>query len=118
MTSSTVSYEDLTQATEFEEVGSSTADFAPTHDFDINDTLIGTFQGSRSVETKNGDRTIHSFLVEGFGEVDAWGAAIMNSRLDKVAVGTLVKIVKTGRELGTKNGRRAKEFLVYQAVGS
>lgn len=101
---------------EAEEVGG--GDFAPTHDFQENDTLIGVYQGSRSVNTRNGERTIHNFVDPAGDKVDAWGSAIINSRLQNVPTGAKVKIVSTGREVPTKNGRKAKEFQVFVAKGS
>lgn len=99
-----------------EEVGG--GDFAPTHDFQENDTLIGVYQGSRTVNTRNGERTIHNFVDPAGDKVDAWGSAIINSRLQSVPTGAKVKIVSTGREVPTKNGRKAKEFQVFVAKGS
>lgn len=110
------SYSDVTD--EFEEVGSSGGEFAPTHDFEENDTLIGVYNGSREVNTRNGERIIHNFTDANGDEVDAWGAAIINSRLKDVPVGAKVKIVSTGQLIPTKNGRKAKEFKVFVAKGS
>lgn len=107
-------YSDLTDGGEFEEVK---GEYARTHDFAENDTLIGVYQGGRTVNTKNGERTIHNF-IDAEGSVDAWGTAIINSRLKDVPQGVKVKIVSTGREVPTKNGRKAKEFQVLVAKGS
>lgn len=87
--------------------------FAPVHDFEENDTLIGVYQGSREVETKKGARTIHSFLVNG-EEVEAWGAAILNDRL-KGLEDQKVKIVRPGDKLPTNSGGSAWNFKVFVA---
>lgn len=110
----TVSYDDFLGG-EVEEVK---GEYARTHDFAENDTLVGVYNGSRTVNTKNGERDIHNFTDPAGESVDAWGTAIINSRLKDVPQGAKVKIVSTGREVATKNGRKAKEFQVFVAKGS
>lgn len=109
------SYDDFL-GSEVEEVGG--GDFAPTHDFEENDTLIGVYNGSRTVGTRNGDRDIHNFTTPDGEPLDCWGSAIINSRLKNVPAGAKVKIVATGNLVPTKNGRKAKEFQVFVAKGS
>ena len=109
-------YSDFFGGDTVEEVGG--GDFAPTHDFEENDTLVGTLRGSRVVNTRNGERTIYSFTDPAGDPIDAWGSAIINSRLQNVPVGAKVKIVSTGKLVPTKNGRKAKEFQVFVAKGS
>jgi len=92
------------------------SDFAPTHDFDSEPELTGRYEGSRTVTTKNGDRLVHSFSAAA-GLVDAWGTAVLNSRLEGLE-GARVKVIKTGKKLGTNSGYSAWEFRVLVAKGT
>ena len=87
-------------------------DYAPTHDFAVNDTLIGTYLRSEEVKTKKGLSTKHTFSVDG-EEVDAWGAAILNSRLEQVEPGTRVKVVRRPEKITTSTGNTAWDFGVF-----
>lgn len=109
-------YSDFLGETE-EVTGNGGGDFAPTHDFDEEPVLVGTYRGSRSVSTRNGERLIHNFTTPDGSPVDAWGTAILNSRLEKVAEGARVMVTSTGKLLATKNGRKAKEFTVIVGKG-
>lgn len=102
------------EASEWEEVKS--ADFPDTWDFDENPELIGEYLGSKVVGTKHGDRTVHQLSVDG-EPIDAWGTAILNSRLENVDVGTVVRITKTGAKIKTKGGQ-AWEYKVDVRKGA
>ena len=102
------------EASEYEEVKGS--GFTPTWDFDEQGDLIGTFEGTTTRSIKGEDRVFHLFTVEG-EEVEAWGAAILNSRLGDVEPGTDVKVVKTGAKIKTKRGS-ANEFKVFARRGA
>lgn len=104
------------EADEFVEVKGG-GDFPATWDFDEQPELIGTFLGSEVKEIKGKDRTIHSFEVDG-ETVNAWGAAILDSRLEDIDQGSRVKVVKTGDKIPTKAGRGAWEFKVFVARGA
>lgn len=99
------------EADEYAEVTGG-GDFPSTWDFEEQGDLVGTFTGSEVKEIKGKDRTIHSFDVNGEA-VNAWGTAILDSRLKDVEPGSGVKVVKTGAKLPTKSGRSAWEFKVY-----
>ena len=87
-------------------------DFPSTWDFDEQGDLVGVFKGTETKDIKGKDRTIHSFEIDG-ETVNAWGTAILDSRLSDVEPNTGVKVVKTGAKLPTKAGRGAWEFKVY-----
>lgn len=91
-------------------------EFAPTHDFREDDTLVGTYVSQRTVTTKNGDRTVHTFTVDG-KPVDAFGTSMLNSRLDGL-IGMDVKVLSTGNLLDTKAGRKVREFKVFVRKGA
>lgn len=97
------------EAEEYEEVKS--ADFPDTWDFDENPELVGTYLATKEVDTKHGKREVHQFNVDG-EDVDAWGTAILNSRMKDIESGTDVKVVKTGDKIKTKGGS-AWEFKVF-----
>lgn len=62
--------------------------FFPVHDFEIQSKLLGTYSGEvKSVETKNGKRSIHVFsAADGYdGPVEIWGGTILDQELPKVA---------------------------------
>lgn len=103
------------EASEWEEVKS--ADFPDTWNFDEEPELVGTYLGSKDVDTKHGSRTVHQFEVEG-QPVDAWGASILNSRLEDVEVGSTVKVIKTGNSFPTKRGKPAQEYKVLVRRGA
>lgn len=103
----------LAEGEEWVEVEAKGKDFAPTHDWKASDTVIGLYNGERTVPVKGEPRTIHSFTT-GDGELDVWGTAILDSRLDGLA-GNRVKVVKTGLKITTKSGRRADDFVVHVA---
>lgn len=111
------SYDDF-MGSDAVEVGGS-GDFAPTHDFEENPVLVGTYTGSRLVNTRNGERTIHSFITPDGSPRDAWGAAIINSRLKSVPEGARVKITSTGKMVKSeRTGRSSREFIVLVAKAS
>jgi hypothetical protein len=87
--------------------------FAPTHDFAADPVLVGTYKGSREVDTKNGKRLVHGFEVDG-QPLDAWGASMLNSRLDGLE-DKRVKVILTGELIPTKAGRKVKEYKVLVA---
>jgi hypothetical protein len=93
---------------EFEEVKG--GDYAPTHDFEVNDTITGVYRGSRVVQTKKGESTIHTFTVDGV-DTDVWGSAILNSRLDEDFVGRRVRVIRRGK-VTTKSGNQAWDYYV------
>lgn len=98
------------QADEYVEVKG--GDFPDAWDFDAEPELIGTFLGSKEISTKHGPRLLHTFEVDGV-EVTAWGAAILNSRLEEIDPGTDVKVVSTGNKIPTKRGKPATEYKVF-----
>jgi hypothetical protein len=97
-------------------------DFPDTWDFDVSEKspggndLIGTYLGTKTVEVRGDDRKVHQFDVDGT-EFDAWGTAILNSRLEQIEPGTRVKVVKTGAKIKTKGGQ-AWEFKVFASKAS
>lgn len=103
------------EADEFVEVKGG-GDFPPMWDFEESD-LIGTYLGSVVKSIKGEDRILHEFEVDG-EKVQAWGAAILNSRLEDIEEGTRVKVVDTGNRIPTKRGKPAKEFKVFAARGA
>ena len=103
------------EAEEFVEVKG--GDFPETWDFEEQGDLVGTFLGTEVKEIKGKDRSIHSFEVDG-ETVNAWGTAILDSRLNDVATGARVKVQKTGKKIATKGGRQAWEFKVFVARGA
>ena len=105
------------EADEFVEVTGSGGDFPKTWDFEEDGDLVGTFLATVQKEIKGKERTLHNFSVND-AEVTAWGAAILDSRLSDVEVGSRVKVIKTGDKLPTKSGRSAWEFKVFVAKGS
>lgn len=100
---------------EFEEQKGSGGDFPPTWDFDENPKLIAVYAGSKTINVKGDDRTIHTFSqapgsnATDIGEkgVEAWGTTILDDRI-KGLDGEKVLVDKTGKKLG-----RAWEFRVY-----
>lgn len=104
------------EADEFVEVKGG-GDFAPMWDFEEQGDLIGTFKGTVVKDIKGEKRTLHEFEVDG-KEYQAWGAAILNSRLEDIEPGTRVKVVDTGNRIPTKRGKPAKEFKVFAARGA
>jgi hypothetical protein len=100
---------------EFVEVVGKGGNFAPMHDFDENDTLVGTYLGTEVKDIKGEDRVIHHFEVDG-EPVDVWGAAILDSRLETVReegpIPVRLKVVYRGKTT-TSSGRRAKDFAVF-----
>ena len=90
--------------------------YAPVHDFDASPYLDGIYQGVEAKQIKGRDTTIHTFLVNG-EEVQAWGAAILDSRLEGLE-GAKVRVHKTGQKLTSKNGNTPWEYKVYVAKGS
>jgi hypothetical protein len=103
------------EAEEYEEVKGS--GFTPTWDFDEQGDLVGTFTGTVTRDIKGEDRVLHQFVVDG-EEYEAWGAAILNSRLADVDEGTDVKVIKTGKKIPTKRGKPATEFKVLVKKGA
>lgn len=103
------------EAEQWEEVKS--ADFPDTWNFDDEPELVGTYLGSKDVDTKHGSRVVHQFDVEGVA-VDAWGASILNSRLEDIDPGTTVKVIKTGNSFPTKRGKPAQEYKVLVKKGA
>lgn len=104
------------EAQEWEEVKS--ADFPDTWDFEDEPELVGKYLGSKEVGTKHGDRTVHQFELEDGTPVDAWGASILNSRLEDIEPGTTVKVIKTGNSFPTKRGKPAQEYKVLVRKGA
>jgi hypothetical protein len=103
---------------EFVEItGDADGDFPDTWSFDDGNDLIGTFTGTEVKKIKGDDRTIHSFEVDDV-PYNAWGAALLDSRLKDVEPGTRVKIVKTGDKITTGSGRKAWEFKVFASTGA
>lgn len=105
----------VAEADEFVEVKG--GDFAGSWNFEEQGDLIGVYEGSKEVGTKNGDRTLHTFDVDG-EEITVWGTAILDSRLSDVEEGQRVKVVKTGDKITTKSGHKAWEFKVFVARGA
>lgn len=103
------------EADEYAEVKG--GDFPDSWDFEEQGDLLGTYLGSKVVPTKHGDRTVHQFQLANGEEVDAWGTAILNSRLADVDSGQDVKVVKTGDKVKTKAGS-AWEFKVFVKKGA
>ncbi len=92
-------------------------DFPPVWDFDEQGDLEGVYTHTQEdVQTKHGARSLHHFDVDGT-EYTLWGAAILNSRLEKTPEGTQVKIVLTGNKIPTKRGKPATEYKVFEALG-
>lgn len=104
-------YEAVVDGDEFVEVKGK--DFAPTIDWSATPQLDGVYSGSRTIKVKGDDRTVHTFTTED-GDIDAWGAAILDSRLAGLD-GKKVRVIKTGQKLSTKQGRRADEYKVFVA---
>lgn len=88
--------------------------YAPVWDFNENPILEGVYNGHEVKNIKGDDKVIHTFEVPGIGEVQAWGAAVLNSRLDGLE-GAKVRVHKTGQKLSSSNGRSPWEFKVYVA---
>lgn len=105
----------VAEADEFVEVKGG-GDFPPVHDFKENPVLVGTYLGSEDKNIKGNDQPsrIHSFEVDG-ETVQAWGSAILNSRLEDVEPGSRVKIEKPGTKVATKTGRQAWDWKVFVA---
>lgn len=97
-------------ADEFEEVAGE--DFPPTHDFNENPEIVGTFVSSESKDIKGKQRTIHTFEVNGV-TTNVWGTAILDSRLAGLE-GAKVKAVR-GKKVQTAKGNSCWEFKVYVA---
>jgi hypothetical protein len=104
------------EAAEYEEVKGG-GDFPDTWDFEEQGDLVGTFTGSVVKEIKGKDRTIHEFEVDG-EVVQAWGAAILDSRLSDLDAPVDVKVVKTGDKIKTKSGHHAAEYKVFVKRGA
>lgn len=99
------------EAEEFVEVKG--GDFPAAHDFDKQDTIVGTFLGTEEKTIKGKDRVLHTVEVDG-EPVTLWGTAILDSRLSEVEPNTRVKIVRRGK-VPTKSGNQAWDFSVYVA---
>lgn len=104
------------EAEQYEEVKGG-GDFPDTWNFEEQGDLVGTFTGSVVKEIKGKDRTIHEFEVDG-EVVQAWGAAILDSRLSDLDAPVDVKVVKTGDKIKTKSGHQAAEYKVFVKRGA
>lgn len=99
-------------------------DFAKTIKWDENDAnggqsvFIGTYRGAESRNVKGESRTFQTFTAEDGEPIEAWGTAILDSRLKSVPVGARVKVVYLGKNAKTKRGNLAHNFEVYVAAGS
>lgn len=108
-----VDYADLTDNGEFEEVKDS--DFAPTIDWNATPLFVGTFDRTVTKSIKGKDRVIHNFTAEDGSELEAWGAAILDSRLKQVPAGARVKIQYLGKTAKTQSGNMCHNFKVLVA---
>lgn len=86
--------------------------YAPVWDFDENPIFEGVYKGFIVKPIKGEDKVIHTFEHAEIGEVQAWGAAVLNSRLEGLE-GVKVRVWKTGAKLTSSTGRSPWEFKVY-----
>jgi len=117
--------EQTADADEYQEVKG--GNYAPVHDFDANPYLKDViYQGVEAKNIKGRDTTIHTFLANATqdddgvwtgDEIQAWGAAILDSRLEGLE-GAKVMVHKTGAKLTSKSGNTPWEYKVFVAKGS
>lgn len=93
-------------------------DFARTIKWEDTPEFIGQYDGSVSRQVKGETRTFQCFTDADGETVEAWGTAILDSRLGKVAVDSVVKIVYLGKNAKTKRGNLAHNFEVFVAKAS
>jgi len=84
-----------------------------TYDFEQG-PLVGAFTG---VETNVGpnESNLYSFELEDGRNVSVWGSTVLDSRMSKIQVGSVVKIEFLGEKENPKTNRTYKEFKVYTA---
>jgi hypothetical protein len=81
------------------------------HDFSTGD-LSGTYTGSELIQTRFGEKMKHTFDTADGSKV-IFGKAMLTRLLSKVAPGTKVDVVETGRTIKLDNGGSLKEYEVY-----
>lgn len=65
-------------------------------------SYVGIFQGSKVVNTPNGDSTIWSFMDDEDKPFSMWGFSNLNFQLENMAVGTKCRVTFLGKSK-TKN---------------
>lgn len=85
---------------------------AETWDFDAQPNLIGEYVKKEDDVGKNNSR-MYSFKQEDEKIVKVWGSTVLDSRMDALKIGDIVKIEYKGKETNPANGRTYKNFEVY-----
>lgn len=86
------------------------ANFATTIDWAETPLFAGTYNGSISKQIRGEARTFHTFTDDDGAEYEAWGTAILDSRLKDIVPGTFVQITYLGKNAQTKRGVLAHNF--------
>jgi hypothetical protein len=89
-------------------------DFAPTHDLKEDGPLVGTYVSTKKVQTKVGEKPIHTFAVAGGAEVQVWGNYRINDLVENIEDENpqpIVRLTYQGQTT-TKNGNKVNDILV------
>lgn len=87
------------------------ADYAPTIDWDEQDTFEGVLLGSREVNTQYGGRNMYRFRDMEGEVVEVWGTARLDRCFEDIEEGTRVLIEYKGK-VKVKGGNRVHDFEV------
>lgn len=90
-------------------------DFARTIDWNEEPEFEGTYNGPVERVVKGETRTFQTFTDLEGNDVEAWGTAILDSRLKAVPAGSDVLVVYLGKNAKTKRGVLAHNFDVFVA---
>lgn len=83
-----------------------------TIDWDATPIFGGTYNGSIFKKVRGEARVFQTFTADDGEKFEAWGTAILNSRLEKIVPGTWVQVEYLGKNAQTKRGVMAHNFSV------